>query len=64
MGDRFWNDIPADRHGMGVNLSFLDGHTEHHRWRFPKAKKNFLTSVSNDDDLKDLRWMQARLPGP
>lgn len=64
IGDRTWNDVPADRHGLGANLSFLDGHVEHHRWRFPKANKDFVSPVASDADLQDLRWMQARLPGP
>ena len=63
-GDRNWNDIPADRHGLGANFSFLDGHVEHHRWRFSKANKDFVSPVSSEDDLQDLRWLQVRLPGP
>jgi|CZKV01.1.fsa_nt_gi prepilin-type processing-associated H-X9-DG protein len=31
-----WYDYPADRHGQGANLSFLDGHVEHKRWADPK----------------------------
>ncbi|MHC1766695.1 MAG: prepilin-type N-terminal cleavage/methylation domain-containing protein [Verrucomicrobiia bacterium] len=68
-GDRDWNDVPADRHVGGANLSFLDGHVEHHCWRWAKANKDpfnppGITAVANDQDLQDLRWLQERLPGP
>ncbi|MFO1497570.1 MAG: prepilin-type N-terminal cleavage/methylation domain-containing protein [Verrucomicrobiota bacterium] len=63
-GDQQWMDIPADRHGLGANLSFADGHVQHHRWTFPKATKSPMSPVQGKDDLQDLRWMQARLPGP
>lgn len=62
-GDRQWNDVPSDRHGQGANLSFIDGHVEHHRWRCPKPH-NLFDAVKNDLDLQDLRWLQERLPGP
>jgi prepilin-type processing-associated H-X9-DG protein len=62
--DSSWYDIPADRHNMGVNLSFVDGHVEHHRWRYPKANKSCVSSAQGKDDLQDLRWLQEWLPGP
>ena len=33
IGNEGWWDCPADRHSQGANLSFLDGHAEHHRCR-------------------------------
>jgi len=62
-GDRTWRDIPSDRHGVGANVSFLDGHVEHHRWRWPKPHDP-IAPVKNDLDRQDLRWLQERLPGP
>jgi len=62
--DRQWNDIPADRHNRGANLSFVDGHVETHRWRWPKANRPLFDTASKPDDLQDLRWLQARLPEP
>jgi prepilin-type processing-associated H-X9-DG protein len=62
-GDRNWRDIPSDRHSVGANVSFLDGHVEHHRWRWPKPH-DFSAPFKNDLDLQDLRWLQERLPGP
>lgn len=61
-GDRRWNDVPADRHARGANLSFLDGHVEPHRWQWPKAGKSILTEIENNTDLQDLPWLQDRLP--
>jgi prepilin-type N-terminal cleavage/methylation domain-containing protein/prepilin-type processing-associated H-X9-DG protein len=60
--DNNWWDIPADRHSLGLGLSFLDGHAELHRWRFPKATKSCATAAQGNDDLRDLRWLQERLP--
>jgi len=60
---RQYNDVPSDRHSRGASLSFLDGHVDHHRWRWPKPHSLF-DSVKNDQDLQDLRWLQERLPGP
>jgi prepilin-type processing-associated H-X9-DG protein len=30
-----WFDMPSDRHNLGGNLSFADGHVEHWRWQAP-----------------------------
>ena len=62
--DKQWNDIPSDRHNRGANLSFVDGHVETHRWRWPKANRPLFDTASKPDDLQDLRWLQARLPEP
>jgi prepilin-type N-terminal cleavage/methylation domain-containing protein/prepilin-type processing-associated H-X9-DG protein len=33
-----WTDLPASWHGGGANLSFADGHSETHHWRFASTK--------------------------
>ena len=33
-----WTDLPASWHDGAVNLSFADGHSEEHRWRFASTK--------------------------
>ena len=33
-----WMDLPASWHGGAANLSFADGHSETHRWRFASTK--------------------------
>jgi len=35
--DGEWWDMPANRHGQGANLSFVDGHVEHWKWQVPKV---------------------------
>jgi prepilin-type N-terminal cleavage/methylation domain-containing protein/prepilin-type processing-associated H-X9-DG protein len=32
-----WDDLPANRHSQGCNLSFADGHVEHWKWVSPKV---------------------------
>jgi len=58
-----WFNRPTDRHGGGANLSFADGHAEHHRWRWPKsAAPSPGFTGQTVDDLADLRWLQDLLP--
>jgi prepilin-type processing-associated H-X9-DG protein len=55
----YWLDLPADRHALGANLSFADGHVEHWSW---KVEKKFVTrwEISyNPADLADLQRLQA-----
>ena len=58
-----WYNLPSDRHHQGANISFLDGHVDHHPWRAPKL---FLAyqAEAKDLDLQDLRWLQTKLPKP
>ena len=60
LGDEAWVDnVPSDRHGRSSNLSFVDSHVEHHRWKWPKSI-DWDAPVANKDDLFDLGWLQAR----
>jgi len=64
-----WWDLPSDRHSQGSSISFADTHVEHWRWRWPKKFKAHEQSVANrgqdpqQNDLQDLRRLQACLPG-
>jgi prepilin-type N-terminal cleavage/methylation domain-containing protein/prepilin-type processing-associated H-X9-DG protein len=60
--DLTWQNAPSDRHNQGANLSFADGHSEHWRWRSPKRVQGLGEGVANDEDLSDLRRLQAGLP--
>jgi prepilin-type N-terminal cleavage/methylation domain-containing protein/prepilin-type processing-associated H-X9-DG protein len=55
-----WYDCPADRHSQGANLSFLDGHAEHHRWSSPMNAAHW--PKPNPGDARDHSWLVARLP--
>jgi prepilin-type N-terminal cleavage/methylation domain-containing protein/prepilin-type processing-associated H-X9-DG protein len=60
-----WYDYPADRHNQGINLSFLDGHAEHHHWRSPKTIHGnwvYATDPHVTKDVPDYDWLVARLP--
>jgi prepilin-type processing-associated H-X9-DG protein len=50
-----WDNVPADRHGQGCNLSFADGHVEHWAWKAPKG----AASAGSDGDKADVRTLQA-----
>ncbi|HEX4265520.1 MAG TPA: type II secretion system protein [Verrucomicrobiae bacterium] len=54
----FWLDLPADRHSIGANLSFLDGHVDHWTWRARKVFRGPFPAYSADD-LDDLHRLQA-----
>jgi prepilin-type N-terminal cleavage/methylation domain-containing protein/prepilin-type processing-associated H-X9-DG protein len=59
-GTGSWISLPADRHSQGANLSFLDGHVEHWKWKAPKVYKGF--SVPATHDLPDQRRLQETVP--
>ncbi len=56
-----WYNLPSDRHHQGANISFLDGHVDHHLWRAPKLFLGYQADAK-DLDLQDLRWLQTKLP--
>jgi prepilin-type N-terminal cleavage/methylation domain-containing protein/prepilin-type processing-associated H-X9-DG protein len=58
----FWQNGPAHRHNRGANLSFADGHSERWKWNYPKGIQGNGQAAANDQDLLDLRRLQAALP--
>lgn len=58
--DRYWFDIPADRHNQAANLTFADSHIEHWKWKAPKVFKQYLQPVT-DEELPDYRRLQERV---
>src|ERR1051325_1745014 len=57
----WWISIPALRHRMGGNLSFADGHVEHHRWRSRRLDAS-MDGVNASNDPADVRWLQEGIP--
>ena len=57
-----WLALAADRHQQGCNLSFLDGHVEHWRWKAPKVYTAFGTPATPGGDLADHRKIQEAVP--
>jgi prepilin-type processing-associated H-X9-DG protein/prepilin-type N-terminal cleavage/methylation domain-containing protein len=63
----FWDDIPADRHNNGCNLSFVDGHVEYWPWKWKRQatrpnSKPAVTSPVNLLDKADLQRLELALP--
>jgi prepilin-type processing-associated H-X9-DG protein/prepilin-type N-terminal cleavage/methylation domain-containing protein len=61
-GATHWLDLPSDRHRQGCNLSFLDGHVEHWRWKSPKQFLDYEQPVASPGDREDLMRLQAAVP--
>jgi prepilin-type N-terminal cleavage/methylation domain-containing protein/prepilin-type processing-associated H-X9-DG protein len=61
-GDPWWLSLAADRHRLGCNLSFLDGHCEHWKWKAPKIYIGFNVPARTDGDDDDLRRLQDAVP--
>jgi prepilin-type processing-associated H-X9-DG protein len=60
--DDRWVNMPAGRHNQVGNLSFVDGHVEHWKWRWAKSftnKQSYWKMTENAADLADLRRLQA-----
>ncbi len=62
IGTDSWLSLAADRHEQGCNLSFLDEHVEHWRWKAPKIYKGWGGPPTSGGDLDDLRRIQEALP--
>ena len=70
IGDIHWYECPADRHNQGANLSFLDGHVEHHRWVQPKPTPTWPSpplgragiDPHETGDVADYNWLAVRIP--
>jgi|YelNatPaOPRAMG01_1025707.scaffolds.fasta_scaffold02612_6 prepilin-type N-terminal cleavage/methylation domain-containing protein/prepilin-type processing-associated H-X9-DG protein len=58
----YWVDLPTDRHNKGANISFVDGHVEHWRWKAPKKFVSIGQPPYSADDKKDLRRLQNCIP--
>jgi prepilin-type processing-associated H-X9-DG protein len=57
-----WCNLVSDRHLQGANLSFVDGHAQRWRWRWPKKFINHNQQAANAQDLLDLQQLQSAIP--
>ncbi len=58
----YWVDQPAQRHNKGANISFVDGHVEHWKWKAEKKFISYKQAPSSMNDKKDLRRLQSCIP--
>jgi prepilin-type N-terminal cleavage/methylation domain-containing protein/prepilin-type processing-associated H-X9-DG protein len=67
-GGAFWGDRPADRHDLGCNASFADGHVEPWRWKCrrqvsrPSDPQSIFGPI-NALDAADLNLIMNACPG-
>ncbi len=54
-----WWDMPSDRHSLGANLSFADGHVEHWKWVWQKSAANIGARISAQEMPDFLRIQNA-----
>ncbi len=52
-----WWDMPSDRHNLGANLSFADGHVEHWKWQVPKIFYEWVQPVP-PEEMPDYQRVQ------
>ena len=52
-----WWDMPSDRHNLGANLSFADGHVEHWKWQAPKIFYEWVQPVP-PEEMPDYQRVQ------
>jgi prepilin-type processing-associated H-X9-DG protein len=60
--DTYWGDFPTDRHSMGCNLSFADGHQSPIRWKAPKEGRHYPSRIQDGGDRDDYNRLIAGLP--
>jgi prepilin-type processing-associated H-X9-DG protein len=60
-----WGHMPTDRHSMGCQLSFADGHVPSMRWKAPKEVRPFRDTnlIQAGDDRDDYNRLLGGLPG-
>jgi len=53
----YWWDMPGNRHNQGANLSFVDGHVEHWKWKVPKLFQYWVQWVP-PEEMPDYQRIQ------
>jgi prepilin-type N-terminal cleavage/methylation domain-containing protein/prepilin-type processing-associated H-X9-DG protein len=62
-----WFDLPASYHNGGVNLTYVDGHADQHRWGYASTKKPARPAGAHPlpfgiaaNERKDFQWLMYR----
>jgi len=62
--DYAWGNVPGSYHNGGMNLLFMDGHAEHHRWRVPATIQPIrgarLSGSIPASPRDDFDWLKQR----
>lgn len=64
--DGYWGHMPSDRHALGCNFSFADGHALYRRWQAPKKNRPSVSPygarVLPGGDRADHTWLAEGHP--
>lgn len=61
--DYVWGNVPGSYHNRGLNLSFIDGHVESHRWVAPgtvRAVQRRRIQSFQAQPPTDFQWLKER----
>lgn len=62
--DYAWGNLPGSYHNGGVNLSFVDGHQEPHRWLVPDTvrppRQGAVGGIIPATPVTDFEWLKVR----
>lgn len=58
-----WVDYPGTYHGMAAGLSFLDGHSEIHKWTDPRTDIKRVAGQVPAQGSRDWQWLAQRTSG-
>ena len=57
-----WSHLPADRHSLGANVGYADGHAASQRWKWPKVFQQYGQEPANRLDQADLDFILEGTP--
>jgi len=62
----YWVDMPASYHNGACGFSFIDGHSEIHKWvknsSKPPVKLAAFSNITPTDGKTDIEWMRRKTP--
>jgi prepilin-type processing-associated H-X9-DG protein len=57
-----WYHLPADRHRLGANIRYADGHAADQRWKWLKVFRQYGQEPANRVDQADLDFLLEGAP--